>query len=469
MVPGLWQPEMLNKITSTLLKKLFAPFLLLAALAAPARAQTGTTQSTNRIDGGYGTPVGPAVPVSRATAETTIDILGGYYQQTGSHGAVEGGRGTQQLTDVPPAIIVNVPLDTVSRLSVNVGADFYASASTDRIDFALSTPSTNDVRVHGDFGYSREQKTRGTIWGAGAGVSKEYDYLSLNVSGSFAKTSRDGNRQLSLAGQFFQDRVSLFIPVELRGPGGTANGQYGTDTRQTYIFAATYSQVLSKRLQAAVGTELVSQNGLLSTPFHRVYFRDNPTDNTATTVVPVGFEPRPAKGARMEALPRARFKYPVSLRLTYYATDLVQVRGFYRFYNDNFGVSAHTIELELPVKLTPFFVVYPFYRFHTQTAATYFAPFAQHSVADAYYTSDYDLAALSAHKAGLGLRYSPVYGIGRFRVPGTNAQGLPRVMRLKSVDLRYAHYQQVGSTIYAAANRADLTANIITFDLGFAL
>ena len=458
------------RISPNNLKQLFLSLLALSALATPARAQTGTTQTPNRIDG-YGAPVGPSVPVSRAPGETTIDILGGYYQQTGSHGAVEGGRGTQQLTDVSPTIIINVPLDTVSRLSVNVGADFYASASTDRIDFALSTPSANDERIHADFGYSREQKAKGTIWGAGVGVSDEWDYFSLSVSGSFAKTSRDGNRQLSLAGQFFQDRVTLITPIELRTNylGATSGrSQYGTDTRQTYILTATYSQVLSKRLQAAIGTELVSQNGLLSTPFHRVYFRDNPDLNPGSTPGS-SFEARFPTAARIENLPRARFKYPVSLRLNYYASDLVQVRGFYRFYNDNFGVTAHTLELELPVKVTPFFVLYPFYRLHTQTAADYFAPFAQHSVADTYYTSDYDLSALMAHKAGLGLRYSPVYGIGRFRVPGKNAQGLPRVMRLKSFDLRYAHYQQFGSTIYAVSDRADLVANIITFDLGFAL
>ena len=437
-----------------------------SALAAPALAQTGTTQNPNRIDG-YGAPQSPPVPVSRAADETTIDIIGGYYQQTGSHGAVEGGRGTQQLTDVPPAIIINVPLDTVSRLSVNVGADFYASASTDRIDFALSTPSAHDVRYHGDFGYSREQKAKGTIWGAGVGVSKEYDYLSFNATASFAKTSQDGNRQLSLAGQVFFDRVTLITPIELRAPG-VGKGNYGSDTRQTYNFTATYSQVLSKRLQGAISTELVSQNGLLSTPFHRVYFRDNPDPNFAPTLND-NFQPRVATAARIETLPRARFKYPVSLRLNYYATDLVQIRAFYRFYNDNFGITAHTFELELPVKITPFFVAYPFYRYHTQTAAKYFAPFAQHSVADQYYTSDYDLSAFSANKVGLGLRYSPMYGIGRFRVPGKNTQGLPRVMRFKSLDLRYANYQQTGSSIYTAANRADLKANIISFDLGFAL
>jgi hypothetical protein len=451
------------------LKKLLLLFTL-GALTAPALAQTGTTQNPNRIDG-YGAPVSPSVPVNRADDEATIDIIGGYYQQEGSHGAVEGGRGTQQLTDVPPAIIVNVPLDTVSRLSVNVGADFYSSASTDRIDFALSTPSAHDVRFHGDLGYSREQKARGTIWGAGAGVSKEYDYFSVNVAGSFAKTSQDGNRQLSLAGQVFFDQVTLITPLELRpgyAGGLSGKGGYGSDTRQTYNLTATYSQVLTKRLQAAISTELVSQNGLLSTPFHRVYFRDNPAPNLAPTVNG-DFSARAATAARIEALPRTRFKYPVSLRLNYYATDLFQIRGFYRFYNDNFGIVAHTLELELPVKVTPFFVLYPFYRYHTQTAATYFAPFAQHSISDTYYTSDYDLSAFSANKVGLGLRYSPVYGIGRFRVPGKNAQGLPRVMRFKSLDLRYAHYQQTGASSYAAQDRADLTANIVSFDLGFAL
>ncbi|MBH8568683.1 DUF3570 domain-containing protein [Microvirga sp. STS02] len=457
------------------MKKLLFVLLTLSASATTALAQTGTTQNPNRIDG-YGAPVSPSVPVSRAADEATIDIIGGYYQQDGSHGAVEGGRGTQQLTDVPPAIIVNVPLDTVSRLTVNVGADFYASASTDRIDFALSTPSAHDVRYHGDFGYSREQKSKGTIWGVGTGVSKEYDYLSFNLAGSFAKTSQDGNRQLSLAGQVFFDRVTLIQPLELREgytTGSTTNRgekNYGTDTRQTYNFTATYSQVLAKRLQAAISTELVSQNGLLSTPFHRVYFRDNTTElNKAPTSVGDSFSPRVATAARIENLPRARFKYPVSLRVNYYATDLVQVRAFYRFYNDNFGITAHTFELELPVKITPFFVVYPFYRYHTQTAARYFAPFMEHSINDTYYTSDYDLSAFSANKVGLGLRYSPVYGIGRFHVPGKNAQGLPRVMRFKSLDLRYANYQQTGSTIYTAANRADLKANIISFDLGFAL
>jgi len=441
-------------------------FLASILLATSAQAQTqpgGTPLLPNRVDGS-GAPVGATVPVNRAADETTVDILGSYYQQEGTHGAVEGGRGTEHLTDATPTIIVNIPLDTVSRLSANIGADFYASASTDRIDFALSTPSSHDNRIHADFGYTREQKAQGTQWGVGAGVSNEYDYRSFNVVGSFAKTSLDGNRQLGVTGQVFLDNVTLITPVELRpgfvsGSNGRENkSDYGTAARQSYNFTATYSQVLSKRVQVALSTELVEQNGLLSTPFHRVYFYDNPAKNPVTAT-DSNFSPLAPSAPRQEKLPGARFKYPVGLRLNYYASDFVQIRSYYRFYNDNFGIQAHTLEVELPVKLTQFFVLYPFYRYHHQTASRYFAPYLSHSVAEEYYTSDYDLSGFTAHKAGLGLRYSPVYGLGRFHVPGHDGQGRPRLMRFKSVDLRYAHYQR----------STDLTANIVSFDLGFGL
>jgi len=227
--------------------------------------------------------------------------------------------------------------------------------------------------------------------------------------------------------------------------GGTRNRNYGTDSRQSLTLSLVYAQVLGKRLQASVSAEPVVQRGLLSTPFQRVYFFDS---NPALGA------PGALGTALAEVLPRLRVKYPASLRLTYYATDLVQLRGFYRFYNDNFGIRAHTFELEAPLKVTPFFTLYPFYRYHTQTAATYFAPYLAHSVTDAYYTSDYDLSAFSAHKLGLGLRYAPLYGLSRFRVPFGR-----RVAKFKSVDLRYGHYWQT----------TGLTANVVSADLSFTM
>jgi len=416
----------------------------LLALAAPLAALAQATPTPNRLDGSGIAPNAAQLPTPARYGETEVDILGSYYQQNGDHSAVEGGIGSQHLTDTAPTILLNVPLDSTTRLSANVGIDYYASASSDKIDQVMSSPSASDVRYHADFGFSKLLAGKLTTLGAGAGVSKEYDYLSFNVLASWAHSSPDGNRQLSATGQAFFDQITLITPAELR-VGGTRNRNYGTDNRQSLTLSLVYAQVLGKRLQASVSAEPVVQRGLLSTPFQRVYFFDsNPALSTPGTL----------GTALAEVLPRLRVKYPASLRLTYYATDLVQLRGFYRFYNDNFGIRAHTFELEAPLKVTPFFTLYPFYRYHTQTAATYFAPYLTHSVTDAYYTSDYDLSAFSAHKLGLGLRYAPLYGLGRFKVPFGR-----RVAKFKSVDLRYGHYWQT----------TGLTANVVSADLSFTM
>ena len=422
--------------------------LIISTLLAlvPVLAQAQATPTPNRLDGsGVAVPTNPgARPTNpRNHGETEVNILLSYYQQDGNRGAVEGGIGTQYLTDLTPTIILNVPLDSATRVSANLGMDYYASASTDRIDQVLSSPSAHDARIHADVGIARQLADKRTVVGLGAGVSKEYDYLSGNVSASWAHASADGNRELSLSGQVFFDKVTLIGPAELR-PGGPDNRKYGSDTRQSFNLSIVYAQVLTKRLQVALSTELVAQRGLLATPFHRVYFFDSN---------PLLGAPGQLGTARVENLPRLRYKFPVGLRLTYFATDLVQLRGYYRFYNDDFNISAHTFELETPVKVTPFFVLYPFYRYHTQTAATYFAAYKEHSVADTYYTSDYDLAAFSAQKAGLGLRYSPVYGIGRFQGFGH------RLVKFKALDFRYAYYQQ----------STGLTANLFSVDLSFVM
>ncbi|AMR27707.1 hypothetical protein A0257_11770 [Hymenobacter psoromatis] len=427
------------------MKNILFGLLLFAPLATLAQG----VPNPNRLDGS-GIPASASVANHErvSVGETDVDFITSYYQQNGNHGAVEGGIGTQHLTDVAPTIILNLPLDSVARFTANVGFDHYASASTDRIDQVISSPSSNDTRYHIDLGYNRTLKDKRTIVGVGGGASKEYDYQSFNLAGSWTHGSRNGNRELSVAGQVYLDQVTLILPVELRtgttGKGNQAHGS-GFDNRQSYNLTIVYSQVINQRLQLAVSTELVSQRGLLSTPFHRVYFYDSsPTLGTPGTL----------GTAKTELLPRLRNKYPVGLRLNYYATDLVQIRGFYRFYNDNFGIRAHTFELEAPVKVSPFFALYPFYRYHTQTAATYFAPYLAHSVTDEYYTSDYDLSAFTAQKVGLGFRYAPLYGLGRFKTPFGG-----RVAKFKSLDLRYGHYWQT----------TGLAANIVTVDLGFVM
>ena len=368
---------------------------------------------------------------NRELTPAEINILGSYYSQDGNHSPVTGGVGTEQLTDVTPTIIVNVPLDTVTNLNVNFGMDFYSSASTDKIDFNVSSASKSDLRTHLNVGISRRNNARRTIKSVTVGGSTEYDYQSISLGINWSQESTDGNRELSLGALAFFDSWSLIYPVELRGNGELLS----TKKRQSYSISATLSQVINRRVQAALSTDVVYQTGLLSTPFHRVYFKDRETPD-------------------IERLPDTRFKYPLGLRLNYYTSDYLTLRFFYRFYTDSWGMTANTFELETPVKVGPFFSFYPFYRYHTQTAVEYFAPIKEHLSTQTYYTSDFDLSGLNSHKVGLGVRYSPLEGVAKLRLPFSR-----RTTQFKSIDLRFGNYW-----------RSDgLKAFIISTDLGFTI
>ncbi|WP_114778284.1 DUF3570 domain-containing protein [Botryobacter ruber] len=360
-----------------------------------------------------------------------VNILGSYYSQDGNHSPVTGGIGTEQLTDGTPTIIVNVPLDSVTNLNVNFGMDFYSSASTDNIDYNVSSASSSDTRTHLNISLSRRNSLSRITKSISLGGSTEYDYQSFSAGAGWAVESADGNREFSLGVLAYWDAWSLIYPIELR----SGEQLVKSDKRQSYNLSATYSQVINQKIQASLSADLVYQSGLLSTPFHRVYFR--------------GMEL-----PRVEQLPDTRLKYPVGLRVNYYLNDYLTTRFFYRFYTDSWGITANTFELETPVKFGPFFSVYPFYRFHLQTAAAYFAPFQEHSLREEFYTSDYDLSGFSSHKTGLGLRYSPLMGIKSFGLPFTKHKSI-----FKGIELHFGSYW-----------RSDgLKAYIISTDLGFTL
>ncbi|SIT77695.1 DUF3570 domain-containing protein [Pontibacter indicus] len=391
--------------------------LVACTMATSAFAQTtSTTAPARRV---------------RRLEPAEVNILGSYYSQDGTHSPVTGGIGTEQLTDVTPTVIVNVPLDTVTNLNISFGMDFYSSASTDNIDYNVSSASSSDMRTHLNIGLSRRNYLSRSTRSLFVGGSTEYDYQSVSVGAGWAQESRDGNRELSLMGMIYYDTWTLIYPEELR------NGKslVSTNKRQSYNLSATLSQVINQKMQASLSADIVYQSGLLSTPFHRVYFQEQAQ-------------------AQVEQLPDQRLKYPIGLRVNYYVNDFVTSRFFYRFYSDNWGITANTIELETPIKFGPFFSFYPFYRFHTQTAASYFAPYKAHSLSQEFYTSDYDLSGFTSHKAGLGLRYSPLSGIGKFGLPfGKNKTSL------KGIELRGANYW-----------RSDgLKAFIISTDLNFTL
>ena len=359
-----------------------------------------------------------------------IDFLSSYYKQDGNNAAVTGGLGTEYLTDFTQKIILKIPTSPKLSLNLDAGYDYYSSASTDNIDNIRASDSSSDTRIHGNAGISYKISDTKDI-GFRIGGSTEYDYTSFTAGANFSVSSQNRNTMLSMSAQAFIDKWVLYFPVELR-----RTAQVPTDNRRSYNGSIGLAQVINKRMQVSLQLEATYMEGLLSTPFHRVYFAEQDM-------------------VRIENLPNSRLKIPIGLRLNNYLSEWLVARTYYRYYWDDWGIKGHTAGIELPIKINRFFSVYPHYRYHTQSAADYFAPHKEHSINGDFYTSDFDLAALKSHTYGMGLSYSPVDGLARIKLAFKKRP----IFMVKSIDLKYSHFDR----------NTSFNADIISLGVSFSL
>ncbi len=338
-----------------------------------------------------------------------INLVSSYYKQDGNNAAVTGGVGSEKLTDIANTIDVKLlkygKNGIKNTFDVEVGVDHYTSASSDKIDLqANSSASSSDVRFYPSLTYTRENEEKGTTLGAGVSSSTEFDYQSFGGNLSYSKKTKDKNGEFTAKVQTYLDQVTLIMPIELR----TSN-VYDTASRNTFSGSLSYAQVVNKNLQVMLVADVISQSGYLSLPFHRVYFSDN--------------------SVHQEHLPNTRLKIPLAFRASYFLGDNVIIRAYYRYYSDDWKLTAHTADLEVPVKLSPFFSVSPFYRYYCQSAIKYFNGYKTHTAVDEYYTSNYDLSKFNSSFYGVGIKLTPLKGV--FGIKSFN-----------TIELRYGHYNR---------------------------
>jgi len=337
-----------------------------------------------------------------------VDFLLNYYGQDGDHSGVTGGTGTEELTNTGVKIIINIPKGDNKSYNISLNADAYSSASSDEIDPVRSGASDGDLHAYANFDYNVDLPESNSAYSLSAGLSTEYDYFSFSFGGSWSFYSKDKNREFTVGTMNFIDQVTKIYPIEIRG----RDNLLSDDQRQTYSASLTYNQVITKKLQMSFMTDLVYQQGLLSTSFNRVYFKDSDQVD-------------------IERLPDSRFKFPVGVRLNYFISDMIVARLHYRLYNDDFGISSNTVSLETPLRINQTWALIPFVRYHDQQAADYFQPFEEHTINDEFYTSDYDLSSFTSFKYGLGVRYYPLETI-------TSILGAP----IKRLDFRVGLYDR---------------------------
>lgn len=450
----------------------------------------------------------------RVLENTEVEFLMSLYDQNGDHSAVGGGIGSEKLQNATPTIVISVPLNDDDVLTVDAGISAYTSASSSNINpfnssgasrggddderegraitgitnsqpkgtpwLASSGASRSDVltAVHANFSHSSDSKN--FIWSPNISFSNEFDYTSFGFGGNITGLFNEKNTEINLTGNVFLDQWRPIYPTELheydlygsnflsRGyfqgvnvlnqNGAISTSYHPLDFtsishhgRNSYSVSFFLSQILSKRLQAAVFFDLLKQEGLLSTPYHRIYFADKPNYYIGlSNYIPVYTTPQ-NKGVYqladdIERLPSTRFKIPIGARLNYYINEIFVLRTYYRYYTDDWGLKAHTVNIDLPIRFNPKISLTPSYRYYTQNQVKYYAPYETHLSTEQYYTSDPDLAKFYSNQYSLALNYNDIFN--DFKISNFG---------LKNANIKFSHY-----------SRSDgLKANILTLGVKF--
>lgn len=411
----------------------------------------------------------------RVLEATEVDFLTSYYSQDGDNASVTGGVGTEELTDLTATIVVSIPMNADDVLTVDAGFSAYTSASSSNTDpfddsdgaspwSTSSGASSGDLWANINADYSHSSDDRNTIWNADLSVASEYDYFSVGFGGGLTKLYNEKNTTLGVSAKVYLDTWNPVYPIELRsfeGNGGSLNSgllseltildQNGNTTlgynpsnyksiqdegRNTYSLSLSFSQILSKNAQFSVFLDVVHQQGWLANPLQRVYFGDvanyyvgnavtipNYTDSSNTDVFQLADD--------IERLPDNRLKIPVGFRFNYYINEVFTVRTYYRYYFDDWGIQSNTASIELPIKVSQKFTLYPSFRYYNQTEADYFGNYEENVSTDEFYTSDYDLSKFTANQYGFGISYTDIFSSAHLWKLG-----------LKSIDFKFNNYQR---------------------------
>ena len=346
-----------------------------------------------------------------------VNFITSYYTQDGNNSAVTGGIGTEKLTDISNTLDIKISRYNKKlnkqTFGFELGVDSYSSASSDNIDpSTVTSASYSDIRIYPSINYTVQNEEKRQILSAGISTSAEYDYFSIGANAGFTKFSKDKNREVSVKAMAFFDTWRVILPIELRNNPDPNFKQNDSKPRTSYNLGVTLSQIINKNFQMALLVDAGYQEGLLATKFNRVYFND-----VLATV-------------KSENLPDTRFKLPIGVRSSYFLGDNIILRGYYRYYFDNWDIKSHTFSFEPTIKLSAFSSLSIPYRYYVQTEAEYFKPIFQHQLNQEFFTSDYDLSAFSSNMIGLG-----------YKITDSN-KGLFQAKHFNSLEIRYGYYHR---------------------------
>jgi hypothetical protein len=234
--------------------------------------------------------------------------------------------------------------------------------------------------------------------------SSESDYESYALALSDGIEFNNRNTIAALGAAYTHDTIDVF-----------ATG--GTDTKTTVDFMLGLTQLLDKKTRLQANLMLGRVSGYMNDPYKVAELNgvlvseSRPDDKTKTT-----------------------FYFAL---IRYIETLQASIDGSYRYYNDDFGVTGHTVSLAWYQELGDHFILRPRVRWYRQTAADFYA--VRFTGSPEFYSSDYRLSELETLSYGAKVIWRPsdrfALDVGYDRYEQQGKDGVTNDMMYPSADI----------------------------------
>ncbi len=279
------------------------------------------------------------------------------------------------LSVTGPSILVRKGDAKRFSVSANYYADSITSASIDVV-----TQGSEYTEARDQYSIGLDYLNSNTIMSLGYTNSEESDYKSDTYSITMSQTMF-GNMTTVTIGysrgmdDIFRNNDDAFAK---------------TADHQNYHISLT--QVLTKDLLLSVNYDTITDEGFLNNPYRSFAYEDA-TNNPGI----IFYE--------LEDYPDTRTSNAISANFLYYLPYRATIKAGYRFYADDWDITAHTASLAYVHPYGDRWIFETGYRYYTQSAADFYSDLFSGQNTQNFKARDKELSEFYDHSFSLGVTY----------------------------------------------------------------
>jgi len=240
-------------------------------------------------------------------------------------------------------------------------------------DFKLNYEFDNaSIEVGGGISIENDYESRFVNWGGSLDFNQKLTTINFNQSYTNSTTSAllDHDAYIYINKYAYSDDIKETYPKVTVDKHHTLYGE-----REDWAASLGFTQVLSKSTLFETSVGYTRSTGYMENPYKAVYVFYVDPEQITNPKVPDGVLLGDTQ-AFLEQRPDIRNQWTINARLVQHIKPIdAAVNLSYRFFHDDWGINAHTMELDWVQPLGKGWTVTPTLRYYSQDAADFYHPY----------------------------------------------------------------------------------------------